>query len=66
MRHERPHRSDQRLRLRTPYQEGMAGLPSEAGGKAEAVRAGLQAKQDKRSAAGAAVQALGWPLFVRS
>jgi hypothetical protein len=61
MRHERPHRSDQRLRLRTPYQEGMAGLPSEA----EAVRAGLQAKQDKHSAAGAAVQALGWPFFVR-
>lgn len=58
MRHERPHRSEQRLRLRTSYQEGMAGLPSEAGSKAEAVRAGLQAKQDKRSAA---AQALGWP-----
>jgi hypothetical protein len=45
-------------RLRTSYQEGMAGLPSEAGSKAEAVRAGLQAKQDKRSAA---AQALSWP-----
>ena len=55
MRHERPHRSEQRLGLRTPCQDGVAGLPSQAESNAEAVRAGLQAKQDKRSAAGAAV-----------
>ncbi len=49
MRHERPHRSEQRLRLRTSHQEGMAGLPAKLGAKLR--QCGLDCKQSRISAA---------------